>query len=151
MFSFFDVTEVKFRIVLYPLEVGGNNLGKGQGSFKSSKGAGKIRLKCDTSVSDINVPPELADDPAKKETFLQSRFSLAFRFFVASDLRCRGPVRNDFTKVSTAGLPKEIEDWNFLKHVERGNLMVGVEAIGGVQEELPAEWEQISTDGVPVG
>ncbi|CAD7957340.1 unnamed protein product [Amoebophrya sp. A120] len=113
-FSVLQIEDVKYRIVLYPPETG--NYSKGQGNFRSSKGKGRIVLKCDTAMGDVEE--------------VGSKFQLSFRFFVGGPdkkPKISGPMTNDFTELNTKGLPKA-EEWDFLQHAERGNLLVGVEA-----------------------
>ncbi|CAD7945264.1 unnamed protein product [Amoebophrya sp. A25] len=126
-FSLGGLESVKYRIVLYPQEA---STFKGQGNFRTSKGKGKIVLKCDSADTDVKAGEEVA-------------FQLVFRFFLgdlSGNPSLSKPVRNDFTALPTAGLRKMDEIWDFGKSVSKGTLIVGVEVISGSAAPTPESW-----------
>eukprot|EP00930_Biecheleria_cincta_P063201 TRINITY_DN48706_c0_g1_i1.p1 TRINITY_DN48706_c0_g1~~TRINITY_DN48706_c0_g1_i1.p1 ORF type:complete len:439 (+),score=32.96 TRINITY_DN48706_c0_g1_i1:91-1407(+) len=95
-----------FRIMLHP-----SRLSKRGVTFKNSDGKGSISLKCDS-------PPE-------------SESMREIRFFIG-DGRSetpRGPVLHDFSESGVCSLPRDKEEWDFTKAVDRAskNLFVCVQ------------------------
>eukprot|EP00392_Amoebophrya_sp_AT5.2_P012495 g12598.t1 len=148
-FSFHVADDVKYRIVLYPLEA--NSYNKGQGNFRSSKGRGKIVLKCDTAVADLREKQEedakaAGKEPADKVDLAQ--FNMAFRFLIGGPKgrsKFSRPVTNDFADLGTSGLSKDEESWDLVKYCEQGNLLVGVEAVLNDGSPFPLSWSETGT------
>ncbi|CAK8998286.1 Uncharacterized protein SCF082_LOCUS5590 [Durusdinium trenchii] len=90
--------QVSFRLVLVPKP---NPDGKGGASFKKANGVGSVHLKCEAAkglvnffVSISNGRPDFKREP-------------------------RGPVKHNFAELSTCGLRKGDEMWDFTKAVDK--------------------------------
>lgn len=90
--------QVSFRLVLVPKP---NPDGKGGASFKKANGVGSVHLKCEAAkglvnffVSISNGRPDFNREP-------------------------RGPVKHNFAELSTCGLRKGEEMWDFTKAVDK--------------------------------
>eukprot|EP00931_Biecheleriopsis_adriatica_P039181 TRINITY_DN22419_c0_g1_i2.p1 TRINITY_DN22419_c0_g1~~TRINITY_DN22419_c0_g1_i2.p1 ORF type:complete len:487 (-),score=92.21 TRINITY_DN22419_c0_g1_i2:13-1473(-) len=99
--------QVSFRLVLVPKP---NPDGKGGASFKKAGGMGSVHLKCEAChgvvsffVSISNGRPDYQRHP-------------------------RGPVKHNFAELSTCGLPKGQEQWDFSKAVEKVCLDIASES-----------------------
>eukprot|EP00930_Biecheleria_cincta_P065615 TRINITY_DN5145_c2_g1_i1.p1 TRINITY_DN5145_c2_g1~~TRINITY_DN5145_c2_g1_i1.p1 ORF type:complete len:511 (+),score=107.38 TRINITY_DN5145_c2_g1_i1:83-1615(+) len=87
-----------FRLVLIPTP---NPDGKGGASFKKAGGCGSVQLKSESSTGLV--------------TFLVSISNGSPDF----PRQSRGPVRHDFSELSTCGLPKGQDQWEFTKAVDK--------------------------------
>lgn len=90
--------QVSFRLVLVPKP---NPDGKGGASFKKANGVGSVHLKCEAAkglvnffVSISNGRPDFHREP-------------------------RGPVKHNFAELSTCGLRKGEDMWDFTKAVDK--------------------------------
>lgn len=92
-----------FRIMLHP-----SRFSKRGVTFKSSEGKGSISLKCDS-------PPET-------ESMTQIQFFIGDGKTEAP----RGPVMHDFSQSGVCSLPKDREEWDFTKEVDRASKMLFV-------------------------
>ena len=126
-FSLFGTDEIKFRVIIYPVDPTRDGA-RDCGSFSNANSVGRIILKCDTDPSVVS------------DKDLLENFRLVFRFFLKNKDNCRSVLKNDFSEITTCGLPKAEEQWELLKFCERGNLVVGLEAVLG--EEAPGTWEE---------
>jgi len=90
--------QMSFRLVLIPKP---NPDGKGGASFKKSGGWGSVWLKCEASKGMVEflVSISTGRPDAPREP--------------------RGPVKHDFSELSTVGLPKSQEQWDFTKAVDK--------------------------------
>eukprot|EP00933_Yihiella_yeosuensis_P021678 TRINITY_DN17133_c0_g3_i1.p1 TRINITY_DN17133_c0_g3~~TRINITY_DN17133_c0_g3_i1.p1 ORF type:complete len:408 (+),score=84.57 TRINITY_DN17133_c0_g3_i1:81-1304(+) len=88
---------VTFRMMMYPSEA------KGRAAFRKSKGKGYVHLKCE------------ADEPP--------RTTVAFRFAIGKNDKemqaFRGPVFHDYSSKSVAGLPPQIQEWDFQSAIDQ--------------------------------
>lgn len=85
---------VLFRMMVYPVHV---SHARGGTSFKKADGKGYVQLKCESQLPESLTP-------------------VTFRITTGSGEKTapsRGPVLHDFSQSAVAGLPKEIEEWDF--------------------------------------
>lgn len=108
---------VQFKMVIRPSAVHGS---RGGASFKKAKGKGSVELRCLEQVERGRDPP------------------LNFRIAVGSGRNFgeapRGPVRHDFSERATCGLPDNLKEWDFSRHVDHETQMLSIclEILGGV-------------------
>lgn len=90
--------QVSFRLVLIPKP---NPDGKGGASLKKSGGVGSVHLKCEAARGLVNFFVSISSGRAdfKRDP--------------------RGPVQHNFAELSTCGLPKGQEMWDFTKAVDK--------------------------------
>jgi hypothetical protein len=83
--------------------------GRGDASFKVSKGRCSMKLKCENMSEDTTA------------------LTIMFRFF-AGDMPVRGPAMHDFKNgTALAGLKRNDEAWDLLMQVKDRKVTVGVE------------------------
>lgn len=103
----FGATQVTFKMMIYPRA---HDESKGGASFKKSRGQGFIQLKCE---GDLSAGGEAV-------TFWLSIGSQTFR---ESD---RGPAQHNFVHSAVCGLPRTLEDWDFLKAIDHDSMTFNV-------------------------
>jgi len=90
--------KVTARLVMVPRPA---DHGKGSGSFRKSQGWGSLHLKCEATEGTIAFMLSITDGTGS---------------YVKQP---RGPVTHDFATHSTCSLPKDQEQWNFSKAVNK--------------------------------
>lgn len=73
--------------------------GKGGSSFRNSRGNGLLQLKCESNV--------------QKGTSFLVKFNVAVGSDKDKMATARGPIEHDFSNTAVAGLPEDLEVWNF--------------------------------------
>jgi len=90
---------VPFRLMLFP--------SRGAGSFRASRGAGTMLLKCEATAH---------ESPDR---------GLDLRFVVGRQTP-RGPVRHSFAQSGVCSLPEEQQEWSFARAVDQASQTLGI-------------------------
>jgi hypothetical protein len=108
-----EFEDVDFKMMIYPKVTSDT---KGGASFVKAQGKGMIQVKCESELT--------CEGESAPATCV--RYRIGIGRMNTDGTRPRGPVMHDFAQCAVAGLPKELETWNFLEALDESSMTFAV-------------------------